>query len=68
VKFQLWKSNQNQQWYWRMVADNGQVIAVGGEGYVNRSDAVHGLLLVRRHAATAVCHEQRADGSWFVPG
>ncbi|RYF70294.1 MAG: DUF1508 domain-containing protein [Comamonadaceae bacterium] len=67
MKFELFKSPQNSQWYWRMVATNGQVIAVGGEGYVNRSGAVHGLNLVREHAATATAYEQQADGSWFIP-
>jgi len=67
MKFELFKSYQNQQWYWRMLADNGRVIAIGGEGYFNRNDAVHGLLLVKKHAATATCYEQRPDGSWFIP-
>ena len=27
------------EWRWRLTADNGQIIAVSGEGYVKRSHA-----------------------------
>lgn len=67
VKFELYKSAQNSQWYWRMVADNGRTIAIGGEGYQHRNDAVGGLQLVRANAAGAICYEQRPDGTWFIP-
>ncbi len=67
MKFQLWKSNQNSQWYWRFLADNGQIIATGGEGYHNRADAVRGIQLIRAHAGTATAYEQKADGTWFIP-
>lgn len=67
MKFELFKSPENQQWYWRFVAANGKSIAIGGEGYHNRSDAVNGILALRAHAATAVVYEMGANGQWFVP-
>lgn len=67
MKFEIFKSPQNQQWYWRLVAANGRSIAVGGEGYMSRDDAVYGMNLVRANAATAIAYEQRSDGSWFIP-
>jgi len=67
VKFQIFKSANNHQWYWNMVADNGKIIAASGEGYINRNDAVHGLVLVRQNAASATAWELGADGKWFIP-
>lgn len=67
MKFEIFRSAQNGQWFWRMVAGNGKSIAIGGEGYHNRNDCVASLVLVRTHAATATAYEQRPDGSWIVP-
>lgn len=67
MKFEIFKSSTNQQWYWRMVADNGKSIAIGGEGYHHRTDCVASLMLVRQNAATAVAYEQKPDGTWFKP-
>lgn len=64
MKFELFKGT-NGQWYWRFVAANGQVIAIGGEGYINRGDALAGIGLVRSNAATAPLYEQQPNGQWF---
>jgi uncharacterized protein YegP (UPF0339 family) len=34
-------------WRWRLVASNGKTVADSAEGYYNRSDALHGISLVR---------------------
>ena len=44
--FELYKSTNNNQWYWRLKAANHQVVATGGEGYYNRQDALNGISLV----------------------
>ena len=31
------------EWRWRVVADNGKVVADSSEGYINRADCIHGL-------------------------
>ena len=31
------------QWYWRVKSINGQVVAVGGEGYTRKADARRGF-------------------------
>jgi uncharacterized protein YegP (UPF0339 family) len=36
------KSVNDGMWYWRTRAANGEIVAVGGEGYHNYADAVHG--------------------------
>lgn len=66
MQFQLYKAPANQQWYWRLVAGNGQIIATGAEGYINRIDALHGMDLVRQNAASAAVLEQQASGSWVT--
>lgn len=33
----------NLQWYWRVKAKNGQIIATGGEGYTRRFSAQRGF-------------------------
>jgi uncharacterized protein YegP (UPF0339 family) len=48
------------QWYWRFYAPNNQIIAIGGEGYENKSDCVHGLNLVACNAAGASIKYQAA--------
>lgn len=40
---------------WRLVADNGRIIADSGEGYRNKTDCQHGINLVKgTSAATSV--------------
>ena len=43
MQFELYKSKN--QWYWRLRAANGEIIAQG-EGYNNKSDAQHVVGLV----------------------
>ena len=38
---------------WRLVHDNGNIIADSGEGYVNRGDARNGIESVRTNAPDA---------------
>ena len=43
----------NGQWYWRFYAPNNQIVAVGGEGYINKTDCVAGINLVALHSPGA---------------
>jgi uncharacterized protein len=52
MQFELYRDG-NGEWRWRLKAANGQVVATSGEGYVARSDAEHGIELVKRNAASA---------------
>lgn len=44
--FELYQSEKNDQWYWRLKSANHQIVATGGEGYHNQKDAKHGISLV----------------------
>lgn len=63
MKFELWKSNKDQNWYWRFIASNNREIFRSSEGYVNRADAVNGIALAKG-SATAVVFVQQPDGTW----
>jgi uncharacterized protein YegP (UPF0339 family) len=46
MKFEIDK-NSVDQFIWRLKAANGKIIATAGESYVNKSDAQHGINLVK---------------------
>ena len=52
MKFVVFQSEQNGQWYWHLLADNNEKIAVGGEGYHNKKDALHDIDLVKSTTAS----------------
>jgi len=57
AKFQIFQSDKNKEWYWHLRANNGQIIATGGEGYKNKSDCEHGIELVKELAPGAPVEE-----------
>jgi uncharacterized protein YegP (UPF0339 family) len=54
--FELYQAT-NKQWYWRLKSANHQIVATGGEGYVNKADALHGIDLVRSTSASTPVHD-----------
>ncbi|MFO8116019.1 MAG: HVO_2922 family protein [Halorubrum sp.] len=50
--FELYADSADQ-WRWRLVHDNGNIIADGGEGYVDKRDARSGIESVQRNAPGA---------------
>lgn len=51
-KFELFKSEKNSQYYFRLKASNGEVIA-SSEGYTSKASALNGIESIRHHAAQA---------------
>lgn len=39
---------EDGEWYWHLLAANGQVIAIGGEGYESKGNALRALGTVKR--------------------
>lgn len=64
MKFEVFQGN-NQQWYWRLVGNNGLSVAIGGEGYVHAHDAFNGIKLVK--STTILTPVYGPDGK-LVPG
>ena len=52
TKFEVYKDEAGE-WRWRFIASNGRIIAVAGEGYINKSDCLHGIELVKSEAPEA---------------
>jgi len=50
------------QWRWRLVHDNGNIIADGGEGYASRQKCVQGIESVRSNAPEADVQDVDAVG------
>lgn len=53
-EFEIFKSEEDEKHYWRLKAANGQIIAVGGEGYETHSGAVRAMGAVKRAVLEAV--------------
>jgi uncharacterized protein YegP (UPF0339 family) len=51
MKFEL-KFNEAEEYYWRFLSGNGEVIA-WSEGYADKRDALHAIELVKTHAKDA---------------
>lgn len=52
ARFELFRDRADE-WRWRLVHRNGNVIASGGEGYTSKQNALKGLRSVRRNAPGA---------------
>lgn len=59
--FYLYKSQANNQWYWKLRSSNHKTIADGSEGYINKQDAIHGINLVKNGAANANTYDQSTE-------
>ncbi|BCM86546.1 YegP family protein [Methylobacterium indicum] len=46
MRFELYRDGKGE-WRWRLRAENGEVVADSGEGYVRREDCEHGIALVK---------------------
>jgi len=45
--------DRGDEWRWRLVHDNGNVMADGGEGYASRQKCEQGIESVKENAADA---------------
>lgn len=55
--FELYEDGAGQ-YRWRLVHDNGNIVADGGEGYASKQKARQGIKSVRKNAAGADIEEQ----------
>lgn len=58
MRFEIYKDELGE-WRWRLKAANHQIIAVSGEGYINRKDAVDIVQTIR-----AACREDKTSVSF----
>ncbi|MWV65775.1 DUF1508 domain-containing protein [Halorubrum sp. JWXQ-INN 858] len=60
ARFELFE-DAGDDWRWRLVHDNGNVIADGGEGYASKQKAEQGLESVKKNAPGAHVVDESAD-------
>ncbi|MCJ2008976.1 YegP family protein [Methylobacterium sp. J-092] len=53
MRFEIYRDALGH-WRWRLRAQNGNVVADSGEGYVRREDCEHGIALVRQSETAKV--------------
>lgn len=58
MKFELYRSLTlfGRRWRWRLRAGNGEIMA-SGEDYVNKTDALRAIQLIRRLDHNTPCKE-----------
>jgi uncharacterized protein YegP (UPF0339 family) len=56
--FDLYEDDAGE-WRWRLVHDNGNVIADGGQGYSSRRTALRGIRSVKTNVLEAPIEEHR---------
>lgn len=50
----FWKNRDSQgEWRWSLHADNGDIVAISGEGYKREEGCDHAIDIVKRFAAIA---------------
>ena len=52
AKFEIYKDAQGD-FRWRFQANNGKILAESGEGYNNRPNCEHSIILIKQEAANA---------------
>lgn len=50
MRFEVYEDNSHE-FRWRLIVDNGKIVADSGEGYIRREDAHRAALTLRRTVA-----------------
>ena len=58
MKFQLYQSDKNKEYYFRLVANNGENI-LRSEGYTTKDSAQNGISSVRKNCADSSMYERK---------
>lgn len=68
ARYELFRSNQNTHYYFRLKAGNGEII-LQSEGYLNKSGAQNGVESVRQHSPVDRFYDRKtstASQPYFV--
>ena len=60
-QFEIYRDSR-REWRWRYVAENGNNMANGGEGYKNKSDCENGIDKMKASQGVPVVEVDDADG------
>lgn len=50
-----------EQWRWRLVHENGNIIADSGQGYTSKRNAINGIETLKGHAPDASVEEHSIE-------
>jgi uncharacterized protein len=64
-KFQMFSSNANSQFYYRLRSRNGELI-LNGEGYTTKQSCLNGIASVKQNAPYESRYERRNNGSSYT--
>ena len=56
-KFEFWQSDKDDQWYFHLVAQNGEIVAQS-QGYTSKDNCINGIHAVKKYAATAIIFQE----------
>jgi len=59
MRFELYEDKADE-WRWRLVADNGNIVADSGEGYKNKVDALQSIGVIQKSAGEAYVAELKS--------
>ncbi|ABM17520.1 MULTISPECIES: YegP family protein [Marinobacter] len=60
ARYELFRSVQNANYYFRLKAGNGEII-LQSEGYLNKGGAENGVESVRRHSPMDRCYDRKTS-------
>ncbi len=63
-KFQIFKSEKNNQFYFRLKAGNGEVI-LASEGYTAKQSCEGGIASIKANASSNGSYERKQNGSSY---
>ena len=58
MKFEIFKSEKNDKFYFRLKAKNGQVI-LSSQGYANKAGAKNGIASVQKNCSNDECFDRK---------
>ena len=54
-RFEFWQSDKDGQWYFHLLAPNGEIIAQS-QGYSSKDNCINGIKSVKLYATTAIIY------------
>jgi len=60
AKFVVYK-DRGGEFRWRFQADNNKIVADSGEGYINKSDCLRGIEIVKTESPQARIEDKTTD-------
>ena len=67
AKFEIYQDTTGD-FRWRFQSNNGKILAISGEGYINRPNCEHAIILIKRETAQATITDAVVSASPAATG